>query len=220
MGKYLKINGANFSANAIGQVAFVIEPPVITNEGSVVTIITTEYGGTIYYTTDGSNPTSQSNVYSGSFTVVNGTTIKAIVVVNSTASTVTSKTIGTWTPVDLSTIKIRMGIDSGSTKAYPDYEIPFSSSSSTDLINKPFRITTKSGYVLKYLFYVDANTLMLTESPNTPGQVYDTIDVNTLTINPLATGLNYQITIKKSDGSNFGSETPSDIIDTFEIIAN
>lgn len=52
------------------------EAPIITitTEGKV----TISGEGTIYYTTDGSTPTSDSKVYVGSFTVTDGTTIKAI----------------------------------------------------------------------------------------------------------------------------------------------
>lgn len=52
------------------------EPPVIniTTEGKV----TISGEGTIYYTTDGSAPTSDSKVYIGTFAVTDGTTIKAI----------------------------------------------------------------------------------------------------------------------------------------------
>ena len=47
-------------------------------------------GGTIYYTTDGSTPTSSSSVYSSAITVNGGETIKAIAVVNGVSSDVAS----------------------------------------------------------------------------------------------------------------------------------
>jgi len=55
-----------------------VETPVITHQGDVVTITTATEGATIYYTLDGTTPTTESNVYTKSFTVQNPGTIKAI----------------------------------------------------------------------------------------------------------------------------------------------
>ena len=57
---------------------FTVANPVITHEGDVVTITTTTEGATIYYTLDGSDPTSESKVYTESFNVTENCTIKAI----------------------------------------------------------------------------------------------------------------------------------------------
>ena len=51
--------------------------PVISVEGTSCTI-TAEAGSTIYYTTDGSTPTSDSTQYTEAFTVSDGQTVKAI----------------------------------------------------------------------------------------------------------------------------------------------
>jgi len=57
-----------------------------------VTISTTTTGATIYYTTDGSNPTSSSNVYSSAISVSDVTTIKAIAIKGSDESTIATAT--------------------------------------------------------------------------------------------------------------------------------
>ena len=54
--------------------------------------ITAESGAAIYYTTDGSNPTSASTAYSSALTLSETTTIKAIAVKDNVTSSVASKT--------------------------------------------------------------------------------------------------------------------------------
>ena len=74
----------------------VVKTPVITPEscgfyaGENVEVTITAEEGTIYYTTDGNEPTTSSEVYSTSFTVSETTTVKAIAVVDGTASEVTT----------------------------------------------------------------------------------------------------------------------------------
>lgn len=64
--------------------ASVVADPVISPDSQsfsgtlAVTITVSTSGATIYYTTDGSTPTSSSTVYSGSFNVTATTTVKAI----------------------------------------------------------------------------------------------------------------------------------------------
>lgn len=57
----------------------VAKPVISIDEGGNVTI--TAAAGDIHYTTDGSNPTSASTKYTASFTVEDGTTVKAIAIV-------------------------------------------------------------------------------------------------------------------------------------------
>lgn len=57
----------------------VAKPVISINEGG--NVIITAAAGDIHYTTDGSNPTSASTKYTASFTVEDGTTVKAIAIV-------------------------------------------------------------------------------------------------------------------------------------------
>lgn len=54
--------------------------PVITTDGTNVTIVSDSDGAIIYFTTDGSEPTTESRVYDGSFPLGLNNTIKAIAV--------------------------------------------------------------------------------------------------------------------------------------------
>ena len=72
----------------------VVKTPVITPEsygfyaGENVEVTITAEEGTIYYTTDGNDPTTSSEVYSVPFTISETTTVKAIAVVDGTESEV------------------------------------------------------------------------------------------------------------------------------------
>ena len=61
-------------------------------EESVTVTITAQDGATIYYTTDGSNPTTNSEQYTEALTFTETTTLKAIVVVDGVASEVVTQT--------------------------------------------------------------------------------------------------------------------------------
>ena len=70
-----------------------VEAPTVTISASgSVTLACATSGAAIYYTTNGSTPTSSSTKYSSAFTVASGTTVKAIAIKDGTSSSVTSQT--------------------------------------------------------------------------------------------------------------------------------
>ena len=73
----------------------VTEPEIIITENGEVTLVNSTDGATIYYTTDGTNPSTSSQVYSEAFVIASGTTIKAIAVKNNVQSLIVSKTYTT-----------------------------------------------------------------------------------------------------------------------------
>lgn len=97
MGKRLVIHGADFFYSAIG--SSVVAAPTFSptpdqyNEVSVQ-LSTVSVGASIYYTTDGSTPTSSSTLYTGAITLdtIGTTTIKAIAVKNGVSSAVSTAT--------------------------------------------------------------------------------------------------------------------------------
>ena len=81
-----------------GSAASVVAAPTFSPAGGTytsaqsVTISTTTSGATIYYTTNGSTPTTNSTVYSGAITVSSNMTIKAIAVKDGVSSVVSTAT--------------------------------------------------------------------------------------------------------------------------------
>lgn len=91
MGKSLIIKGADFHLVALDQIIISGAPVIsITSSGSVS--ITCDNASAIYYTTDGSTPTSSSTQYTSAFVVQNGTTVKAVGVVNGELTAITTNT--------------------------------------------------------------------------------------------------------------------------------
>lgn len=68
-------------------------------EGTEVTISTTTDGATIYYTTDGTEPTTESSVYSAAIEINGATTIKAIAVKDAASSDVATAAYTIAAPV-------------------------------------------------------------------------------------------------------------------------
>ena len=77
-----------------------------------VTITNTNETGTIYYTTDGGDPTEENDIYTGAFTITETTTVKAVVVTEAGSSPIAS---ATYTKIAKSTIAEVLAGDSGET---------------------------------------------------------------------------------------------------------
>ncbi len=112
--KAVTVRNGNASAVTTQQVTLPLPEPVITVDGSsgAATISSSVTGATIYYTTDGSTPTTSSSQCSGSLTgLTMMTTIKAIAVKDG------------WnnSPVASETVTIPSGTDGGTVTLF-DYE--------------------------------------------------------------------------------------------------
>ena len=88
--------GGSGSGNSGGNATPTVTAPTISGttpfaETTQVTITEPE-GARVYYTTDGSTPTSESTLYSEPFTLSASTTVKAIAIKDGVSSSVTSRT--------------------------------------------------------------------------------------------------------------------------------
>ena len=86
-------NGTNSAHSATSTVTVTPKAPAIEfalGANITATISTTETGATIYYTTDGTTPTTSSPVYTAPVSVTAGATVKAIVVVTANGTPLTS----------------------------------------------------------------------------------------------------------------------------------
>lgn len=101
--------------------------PTITRSGNTISIATSNTGASIYYTTDGSEPTSSSTLYTGPFDLTTSpTTVKAIAIRDGHSSTVANETFQIQLPAPvitvsntgLATIALGEGTPTGATIHY------------------------------------------------------------------------------------------------------
>lgn len=69
-----------------------VSAPTMSLNAGKLTLASSTAGATIYYTLDGSTPTSESTAYSSAITLTQSCTIKAIAILSGESSTVTTKT--------------------------------------------------------------------------------------------------------------------------------
>ena len=91
MGKAIIIKGADFSQVAVGQIDIVVGQPTIAITIAGQVTISSASGDDIYYTTDGSTPTTASTKYTAAFNVQPNTTVKAVCYNGSNYSEVVTK---------------------------------------------------------------------------------------------------------------------------------
>ena len=75
--------GAEYQLSVFGNGVFLTAPAIVPNGGSFSGSVTVTFAGAppganVYYTLDGSTPTTNSLLYTGSFTLTNNATVKAI----------------------------------------------------------------------------------------------------------------------------------------------
>lgn len=95
-GAYLEVGTDDAISTEDGEASAVPDRPTIGGFSpfaqNTQVVITAENGAVIYYTVDGSNPTTASTVYSAPFTITETTTVKAFCVVNGVSSRGTQRT--------------------------------------------------------------------------------------------------------------------------------
>jgi len=99
-----------------------VKAPVISPDGGTfagsqeVTITCETEGASIYYTTDGTDPTASSTAYTAAFTLTESATVKAIAIKGSAQSSITSASFTALPSV--STIKEAQALETGTTFSF------------------------------------------------------------------------------------------------------
>lgn len=113
----------NLLIDAVSEVPVTIATPVITINGNSATITCATQGVTIYYTLNGTDPTSSSTQYTSAITLTEACTIKAIAIKEGVSSSVASQsytpsTIVTAPTISVSAGKLTITADAGATIKY------------------------------------------------------------------------------------------------------
>lgn len=205
MGKILIIKGADFSAVAVGKVTPTGDGPTITISSAGSVTITDSSATAIYYTTDGSTPTTSSTQYSSAFTVAVGTTVKAISAYSGgTTSSVVSKTYSgdaytlTWKQGFYKTDDGRYVDDTEDPTLAPNYiSTEIIASQSTSL-----KMSIASGYMYRVFHYEASGKWTSSEDWSTSGES------KTYT---LTAGTMFAISVKKEAGGKLAPSEASSV---------
>ena len=139
--KFIEISKAVFY-KAAGSAAVTAKPTFspssCTFEESLEVTISAEEGATIYYTVDGTEPTTESNEYAEALTIEETTTVKAIAVLNDVASSVAT---AEYTKLEAKTIA--EVIEAGAGTAYTTGTV-------VATYNSGFLMGDETGHILVY----------------------------------------------------------------------
>lgn len=186
----------------------VVDTPVITQDGNNITITCTTEEVSIYYTIDGSNPTTASNLYSGTFAITATCTVKAIAVKENWTDSEVASYSATYTPPVLQTPTLSLSRSgstvngtigntvSGATYRYKVGSAPTSETDGTAISGTSFSFTNSSaitvyvrGFMTGYQMSnaVSASVSSYTPTCATPSISFDT-NTNTVSISCATSG--------------------------------
>lgn len=196
--KAVTVRNGIVSAIASEEVTLTLPEPVITADGSAgtATITCSNTTATIYYTLDGSEPTTSSNQYSGNLTGLNlMTTIKAIAVKEGWNNSTVAST----------TLTLPSGVSSDGVVTLFDYE-PHSWSYYSDATN-PVRSLNPADVKITYLG--NGTNTVATSNGADPGNTFTASTNNAVKvgIDANADTFIYYKTLERVDGST--SSTPT-----------
>lgn len=145
----------------------VVDTPVITQDGNNITITCTTEETSIYYTIDGSNPTTASNLYSGTFAIIASCTVKAIAVRENWTDSEVASYSATYTPPVLQTPTLSLSRSgstvngtigntvSGATYRYKVGSAPTSETDGTAISGTSFSFTNSSAITVYVRGFMD-----------------------------------------------------------------
>lgn len=165
MGKAIIIKGADFSQVAVGQIDIVVGQPTIAITIAGQVSISSASGDDIYYTTDGSTPTTASTKYTSAFNVQPNTTVKAVCYNGSNYSDVVTKLYdGTLQAPNISITNkgvVTISATDGASIRYTTNGNDPTASSGT-AYTEPF--TVEDGVVVKAVAYITSGGSTITSS--------------------------------------------------------
>lgn len=165
MGKAIIIKGANFSQVAVDQIDIVVGQPTIAITIAGQVTISSASGDDIYYTIDGSTPTTASTKYTAAFNVQPNTTVKAVCYNGSNYSEVVTKLYdGTLQAPNISITNkgvVTISATDGASIRYTTNGNDPTASSGTEY-TEPF--TVENGVVVKAVAYITNGGNTITSS--------------------------------------------------------